>query len=161
MGFLGIKMQKASWIILVVFVILFYFDLYSTLQSGEYAAHLETNILFIILGKSWFVLILMNIFAVWIFLFTYSNKNTFSRYVICSAFTWLSLARILAIISNFKTAAVVNSGKVAIEAAKAYPASAKIMEYTLNISLVYIIPLIVTICIYFLFRLDNKVEARQ
>ena len=157
---LKIKFKKASWIMLIVFTLLFILDIISTFSIGELLEYVEYNPIYLITG-SWLLVGLLNILTIYLFLKAYSAKLPFIRYMVCSIFVMFTLLRIIIIINNFAVGENIESGIVDVEAVKAVTYEQKVTSYSLTHIFYIYIPMVISCFIYWLFSLDNKVEWKQ
>lgn len=157
MKLLKFKMWKASWVILVGFLILFSLDIVSTTSAGELVKYMETNIIFIYFG--WFGLILINLFVLWIILKAY-DQSIHNSFMALNAFVWVSLLRIAVIINNFKIGKQVQSGEITKAMVEGVSTTTKVTAHAWMVGLQVLLPLIVTMVIFYLFRLDHNIEKR-
>ena len=150
------RMLKASWLMLIVFIIMGGFDLHSTLSTGELATHLETNLLYIITNSFWPILA-ANVIFIWLTLHLYNYKRPLIRFSSVTLFVWISILRFSVIINNYKTVALVKTGEITMEMVQQIPTADKISGYSWLLFLGLYVPSIITILIYLIFRLDNRV----
>jgi len=158
MGFVKIitpRMMKASWVMLIVFLVLAFFDFYST-HTNPFAKELEANVVYLATG-SWMLIYFINIFAIWALLKAYNSPKYWIRYMALSAFTFLSVTRISVIISNLQIRQQVENGEITQAIAASVSDSVKASNYSYLILLYIYLPLLISMVIYGLFRLDHEV----
>lgn len=157
MAGIKIKLWRASWIMLIVFIALALLDFYSTFRVGEIIKYLETNPIYIYTG-SWLMILFFNFLAIYLLLRAYDSPKPFNRFLACTFFVWISLLRIAVIMGNFQTHALVEDGSITIEKAQGYTTEQKLDTYTDTYLHSFILPMSVTLLVYILFRMDNKIE---
>lgn len=153
------RMSKSSWIILIGFLVLFGLDLYTTFSVGDIVKHLESNPIYILTG-SWTLIILLNLVTLYFLLKANDSKGAGSRFIACNFFVWFTGLRILVVINNFKMSSLVKAGTVTMEMAAATPDIVKLNHYTLQLIAAMYAPVLITLLVYLLFRLDNEVERK-
>lgn len=152
-------MWKVSWIILIGFVLLFAFDVVSTLSTLDLFKYMETNPVWIKTG--WVGLILMNFLALYVLLRGYDTSLIVNRYAAITSFVYLSVLRIFVIINNFSIGERVQSGKITKVMVESVSDSVKIEHYNQMIIFNLLAPIIFSMVIYYLFSLDHKIESDQ
>lgn len=154
------KIWKASWIMLVGFLVFFFLDIYSTFQNGALTKYLEVNPLVVFTG-SWIILICFNLFSLWFMLKIYDNKKPFIRYLAVSFFVWSSFLRLITIINNFKAASRVQAGEITLEAAQSISTVAKVTYHGIFTMILFHLPMLLTLLVYLIYTLDNKVVRHE
>lgn len=156
---LGFKMWKASWIILIGFISFFTLDMISTLSAGHLLKYMEINPVFIQFG--WFGIIGTNILALYLFLKGYDSTKPHNRFMILTAFVYISVVRFFISINNFKIGSKVQSGEITQAMVEGVSTSTKVAAYSSTIVLNIFAPIIFSLIIYFLFTLDHDIEVED
>ena len=148
-------MKKTSWVLLAIFVPLFVLDLYSTsLVPAEILYYLETSPLYRLGGLP--LIAIVNILFLGLILLWYERDSPFMRFTYISTMVWLGLARVQAIIGNLNVAA---SPPPMTEVARVTVAETLVNRFVFHFNWFYM-PLILTIIIYLIFRIDNEVKHK-
>lgn len=162
MKFLKFKMHKASWVILVSFLVLAFLDFYSTFHAGDLAHYLETNPLYPYIGFSG--IIGLNLLVLYLLLKSYDAGSIFTRYANCSVITYFSAIRASVVYNNFnvahKVVEQIQSGELTKEAIQGVSQAAKTASYISYMSIVaygVIASLLLSFIIYYIFILDHKI----
>jgi len=156
---IGFKMWKASWVILIGYIALFILDITSTLSVGNLVRYMETNPVFLITG--WIGLILINVLAIYLLLKGYDIKKPYNRFMVITAFVYLSVVRIFVSINNFSIGKKVQSGEITKAMVEGVSDSVKATSYSWMIVLNIFAPLVFSMVIYYLFSLDHKIEIKN
>jgi len=153
-------MYKTSWVMLIVFIVLATVDFYSTLLIGDFVQYLEANFLYM-LGVGFPVIILLNIFVLWYFLFLYSNKkNVTKQFYTLSMFMYFSLLRIVVIYNNFRVVKAINDGSLTVAIAQEVTMAAKI-SYVINMEITFLLlPVFISIVTYHIFKWEHTIESK-
>ena len=164
-NYFSLHMYKASWVMLVLFIIVAIGDFWSTLRVGELAQYLEANPVFKFIGFGGIAI--LNAVAIYFFLWRF-HKSKFpgSRFMILSAFVYFTITRISVILSNIKIGdaakiAMAQNPEVTIAAAKAITYAAKVDQTFWTITLGVMLPIVVSMLPYYLLQLDHKIEWRD
>ena len=152
-------MYKASWLILIGFLVIAIADFISTFRVGELVQYMEANPLFIMGG--WYPVILMNFVAVYLLLRAYSNKgNLLNNWTAITAFFWVSILRIGVIINNYQIGNEVLTGEITKAMVMDTPPEIKINFY-LTTLVTIALPLFITMRIGWVFSWDFKIERKE
>ena len=153
------KLPKGLMILLAISVVLAVLDFITTLTNPLHP-YLESNPLYLLTGN--FVLILLLHFVFWggAYWFYTTRKKSFWRYYIISILVWVSMIRLIVIISNYREA--LKPVTVAtIEAAKSITIAAKQAHFNNTVVLALLMPIVISVIIYFFFWLDHKIEVKD
>jgi len=158
-------MYKASWVMLIGFILVAICDFWSTFRVGELAQYLEANPVFKFIGFGGIAF--LNVLAAYFFVWRYhKSKFPSSRFMIISAFVYFTITRISVVINNVKIGDVVSKAMVenpeaTVAAAKAITYAAKVDQTFWTVSLGIMLPIIISMLPYYLFQLDHKIEWRE
>ena len=157
---LKIKFYKATWIMLILFVILAGLDFYSTARTGSFARYLETNYIYV-LTRSWLLLIFLNILALYILMKSFDTHRVYVRYMVCACFVTLCIVRFIVILNNFEVGEAIDNKQITLEQVKQVSDLEKINSYTETSVLLLIFPITVSMLTYWLFGLDNRMVLKN
>jgi len=153
-----INLTKGAKVLIGIFLIFWAMDFITTYLNLKYIPYLESNPLYIAC-KSMVPVMIANIFLIAALIWLYRRQNglDFSKkFFIINIITWISLARIMAIISNIK----VYLAQPSIEVAKAVSTGVKVGHYA-SLTIIFIfLPLLITQIVYWLFLIDHRIIKR-
>lgn len=147
------KIEKGHLIILVIFITLWFIDFITTLMNNKYIIYLESNPIYMAFQSLWPIAIL-NIVFIFLIYYVYKRKSEGYRFFAINLVLWLSIARIVAIYNAIQLYIT----QPALEVAAQVTPEARITHYSFVILLTMLIPFFVTQCVYWLFKLDHKIE---
>jgi len=153
------RMWKFSWLLLIGFVLAALGDLFSTMSVGDLVQYMETNPVYI--NHGWLPVILLNIIALYTLLKAYDSKAIHNRFMVITAFVYLTTTRIFVIINNFKLGGQVQAGEITKEMVIGVSDAAKTSHYSMLILASIAAPLLLNMIVYGLFKLDHKVEKNE
>ena len=119
---------------------------------------METNIAYIYFG--WVGIVLGNMFYLWILLKAYDTSRAANSFIALTALVWISSLRIYAVFNNFKLGAQVKAGEITTEMVQATTTAAKIDYHFTLIFFGLVTPVLMTLLIFYLFKLDYKIERK-
>lgn len=153
-----IKMWKASWVMLVLFILGALADAWSTFRMGDIVQYLESNPVYIYTG--WGGLFFMNILLIYLVLYMYDKKTHPVRFAAVTGIVFVTAMRVLVVINNLKVGEQVKSGEVTEIMAQSLPDETKIWYYFVTIIGIMGIPAILSIIAYYVFTLDHIVHRK-
>lgn len=153
------RLEKASYVMLVAFLILFALDLYSTLRIGEIVKYLEMNPLFEFGGFP--LIIALNFVVLYFFLRLYDTDKQLRRYTTLAIFVLFSFLRVAIIFNNFAVGEMVITEQITIEDVKHITQEEKNEVYQEQVLGFITVPLIAPLLIYFLYTLDNVIRRKK
>ena len=148
--------NKGFWLIMVIYIVFFVLDMWSTLRMGlEKASILEANPIFHYVGFPG--LILINGLAILLFWGGYCKQISPSlRYVIITTMFFIILARLWAIQNNL----AVGDMDLTIEQAKTIATVAVKQETVRQLAIITYSPMIANLITFFVWRWDHAVTTR-
>lgn len=157
---LWFKWRKGSYYLLVIIVFFWILDLWSTFRFGPLVNQLEANPLYLIAG--WYPVIFANLLFIYIILLIYS-KSPYPdmRFMSCSAVVWLAIVRSIVVYNNIIIGNKVLSGELTEEVVATITTEAKLSSYYWNYVLLMLVPIVATLFVYYLFKIDHEIEWKK
>lgn len=165
--------NKGFKILFGISIVLLIGDLISTLVNGELVQYLETNPLYKYGGLS--IIIVINILVYCYFWWIYHRKKdkVDDRYFAILAMCFIAFVRIIAITGNLQMAyevpqeiaeerniTIVEAKEIQLEYAKTVTDAEK-MEYVKEKFMPNLLPYLIAIVAWIIYRLDHKIEAKE
>jgi len=149
------KQNKGINIICCLFILVAVLDLISTLRLGELIALLEANPLYKFIGLTGICII--NVLLVCIILWAYYKSTSVGlRYSIIASMVTITTVRFFVILANWQ----IGNSPPTLEQAQAITQEAKNYAIWL-IALKTLFPYIISMVIFWLFRLDHDIHPKN
>jgi hypothetical protein len=149
-------MKKGLKVILWIYGIFMLADLTTTLMLNKYIIYLESNPIYLIF-KSLIPIIILNILYFAVIYFFYNRSTPEKRFFLINVITWLSLARIFAIYN----AIMVYITQPAIEQVENISTATKTTNYGFLMFFIFLLPILITQIVLWLFKIDHKIEEKK
>ena len=153
---------KTEWVLVSLYLLFFLGDIISTLIHGSLVSQLESNPLYM-MSNTLLVPILFNLLVLFGLIFVYRRYGINMRWYITTFVVWLSFIRIVVILNNVM--AYLNPPTAAqaeaISQALQTDYSTVIFPMILLLVFYFVIPIILALLSFWIYRLDHTIERKQ